>query len=117
MVTAEEIARVSIFADLAADERERLARAGADIRLRPGEYAVNAGDERALLAVLEGRLETVELADGVERVVGGRAPGELIGELPIVLATTFPFGFRAIEPSRVLRLEAADYHATAAVVP
>src|SRR5262249_16786176 len=43
--------------------------------------------------------------------------GELIGEVPIALATTFPFGFRAAEPTRLLRLEATDYHAIAAVAP
>ena len=72
MVTAEEIAGVSIFADLGPLERERLSRVAADIRLMPGEYAIHAGDERALYAVLEGRLETLRVVDGVERIVGGR---------------------------------------------
>lgn len=67
--------------------------------------------------MLEGRLETVGLVDGVERVVGGRVAGELIGELPMALAMTFPFGFRAAEASRVMRLEARDFHALAATAP
>jgi thioredoxin reductase (NADPH) len=117
VVTAEEIAGVSIFADLAPVERERLSRVAADIRLVPGEYAVHQGDGRALFAVLEGRLETVALEDGIPRVVGGRGVGELFGEVPIALATTFPFGFRAAEPSRVMRIEAHEYHAIAASSP
>jgi thioredoxin reductase (NADPH) len=117
VVTAEEIAGVSIFADLAPVERERLSRVAADIRLVPGEYAVHPGDGRALFAVLEGRLETVALEDGIPRVVGGRGVGELFGEVPIALATTFPFGFRAAEPSRVMRIEAHEYHAIAASSP
>jgi thioredoxin reductase (NADPH) len=117
MVTAEEIAEVSIFATLGAVERERLSRVAADIRLASGEYAVHPGDGRALFAVLEGRLETVALADGVERVVGGRGVGDLVGEVPIALGTTFPFGFRAAEPTRLLRVEARDYHAVAAAEP
>ena len=64
-----------------------------------------------LFAVLEGRLETVNMVDGILRVVGGRGPGELVGEVPIALGTTFPFGFRAVEPTRLMRLEAEDYHA------
>jgi thioredoxin reductase (NADPH) len=117
MVTADEIARVPIFASLGATDRERLSRMSADIRLVPGEFAIHAGDERALFAVLEGRLETVDYVDGVERIVGGRAAGELIGEVPIALGTPFPFGFRAAEPSRLMRVDAQDYHAIAALVP
>ena len=116
-MTADEIAGVSLFADLDAVERDRLSRVAADIRLVPGEYAVHQGDGRALFAVLEGRLETVTLEEGIPRVVGGRGVGELFGEVPIALATTFPFGFRAAEPSRVLRIEAHDYHAIAASSP
>ena len=117
MVTADEIAGVSIFADLGPVERERLSRVAADIRLVPGEYAVHPGDGRALFAVLEGHLETVALEEGIPRVVGGRGVGELFGEVPIALATTFPFGFRAAEPSRVMRIEANEYHAIAASSP
>ena len=100
MVTPDEIAGVSIFAGLDQIERERLSRVAADIRLVPGEYAVHAGEERALFAVLEGRMETVTLTDGIERVVGGRAVGDLFGEVTIALGTVFPFGFRAAERSR-----------------
>jgi thioredoxin reductase (NADPH) len=117
LVTSDEIAQVTIFATLGAAERDRLSRAAADLRLVPGEYAIHAGDERALYAVLEGHLETVTVVDGIERVVGGRRVGELIGEVPIALGTRFPFAFRAAEPSRVMRVEAQDYHAIAAAAP
>ena len=83
----------------------------------PGEYAAHPGGERALFAVLEGRIEAVKLVDGIERVVGERHPGDLFGEVPIVLGTVFPVGFRAAEPSRVMRLEPHDYHAVAAAAP
>jgi thioredoxin reductase (NADPH) len=117
VVSADEIAGVSIFAGLAAPELERLSRVAADIRLVPGEYAVHAGDRRALFAVLEGRLDTISLVDGIERVVGGRGAGELVGEVPIALGTTFPFGFRAAEPCRLMKVEAQDYYAVAAAAP
>jgi thioredoxin reductase (NADPH) len=117
MVTAEEIGGVSIFETLNDVERQRLSRAAADIRLQPGEYAIHAGDGRALFAVLQGRLETIEVVDGIERVVGGRGVGELIGEVPIALGTPFPFAFRAAEPTRLMRVEAQDYHAIASSAP
>jgi thioredoxin reductase (NADPH) len=117
MVTAEEIVGVSIFAGLDPVDCERLSRLAADVRLVQGEYAIHAGDERALFAVLEGRLETVTLVDGIERVVGGRVVGDLVGEVPIALGTTFPFGFRAVEPTRLMRVAARDYYAIASSAP
>ncbi len=117
MVTTDEIGAVAIFAALGPAERERLSRAAADISLMPGEYAVHEGEERALFAVLEGRIEPIKLVDGIERVVGERRPGDIFGEVPIALGTVFPVGFRAAETSRIMRVEAHDYHAVAAVVP
>jgi len=64
MVTAEEIAEIEVFAMLSADEQQRLARVAADVRLVSGEYAANQGDDRALFAVLEGRIEATRLVDG-----------------------------------------------------
>ncbi len=117
MVTADEIAGVAIFAELGAPECERLSRAAADITLQPGEYAVHEGGERALFAVLEGRIEAVKHDEGIERVVGERRPGEVFGEVPITLGTVFPVGFRAAETSRIMRLEPSEYYAVVAVAP
>jgi thioredoxin reductase (NADPH) len=117
MVTADEIAAITVFSTLDPGARERLSRVAADISLAPGEYAANEGDERALFALLEGRIEPIKLVDGIENVVGERHPGDIFGEVPITLGTVFPVGFRAAEKSRVMRVEAHDYHAVAAVQP
>jgi thioredoxin reductase (NADPH) len=117
VVTPDEIAEVPLFAALDAAQRERLSRVAADVRLVAGEYAAHEGAEQALFAVLEGRIEPVRLVDGIERVLGERHPGDIFGEVPIALGTVFPVGFRAAEQSRVMRIEARDYHAVAAVAP
>jgi thioredoxin reductase (NADPH) len=117
MVTAEEIAGITIFAELDAAERGRLSRAAADIALVPGEYAVEEGGERALFGLLEGRIEAVKIVDGIDRVVGERSPADIFGEVPITLGTSFPVGFRAAEASRVMRVNPQDYHAVASVAP
>src|SRR6185503_18638440 len=117
MVTADDVCRVAIFAGLDRADCERLARASADISLLPGEYAAHQGADRALFAVLEGKIQAVKLVDGVERVVGEREVGDIFGEVPITLGTVFPVGFRAAEPSRVMRVEPQDYHAVASVAP
>src|SRR5215210_700723 len=115
MVTAEEIAAVKVLSTLDADSRERLARVAADISLMPGEFAADEGGERALFALLEGRIEVTKNEDGIERIVGQRSPGDIFGEVPITLGTVFPAGFRAAEKSRVMRIDAHDYHSAAAM--
>jgi thioredoxin reductase (NADPH) len=117
VVTADEIGEIAAFAVLTPTDRERLSRMAADISLMPGENAADEGGERALFAVLDGRIEAVKLIDGIERVVGERHPGDLFGEVPITLGTVFPVAFRAGEKSRVMRVEARDYHALASMAP
>ena len=117
MVTADEIASIPLFEGLPEEECERLAEVAADIHVLPGEWAVSEGDERALFAVLDGHVEVVKVFDGVPQVIGNRHPGDIFGEVPITLGTPFPGGYRAVEPSRVVRIEAHDYYATAAKTP
>src|SRR5262245_42019298 len=117
MVTADEVARIAIFADLGLEERERIARAAADISLSTDEYAAEPKAERALFGLLDGRIHAVRIDDGIPTVVGERHPGDVFGEVPITLGTVFPVGFRASGPSRVMRIEASDYHALADTAP
>jgi CRP-like cAMP-binding protein len=93
----------------------RLARTSADLHLDPGEFAVPEGGERALFAVLAGKIEVVKTIDGIERRLGFRLPGTIFGEVPMALGTPFPGGYRAVEPSRVIRIEPQQYYAVAAV--
>jgi thioredoxin reductase (NADPH) len=117
LITAEDVGRVGIFTGLSAEDRERLARAAADVLLQPGEYAAPQGSGRALFAVLDGQIEAVRSVDGIERIVGERRPGDIFGEVPITLGTVFPVGFRAAAPSRVMRIEPGDYYGVVAVAP
>jgi thioredoxin reductase (NADPH) len=117
VVTADEVAQVALFAGLDHAERERLSRVAADINLATGEYAADQGSERALFAVLAGTIEPVQHVDGIARAVGVRRPGDIFGEMPIALGTVFPVGFRAAEPSRVMRIDPHDYHALTGRAP
>jgi thioredoxin reductase (NADPH) len=117
VVTKEDVCNVTIFGGLDPADCERLARVASDITLEEDEYAASEGAERALFAVLDGKIEVVKLVDGVERVVGEREVGDIFGEVPITLGTVFPVGFRAAVPSRVMRVEPQDYHAVASVAP
>jgi thioredoxin reductase (NADPH) len=115
MLSIDDVAAVPLFASLPHDALERLARTSADLRLGAGEWAVPEGGERALFAVLSGRIEVVKTIDGIERRLGLRLPGTIFGEVPIALGTPFPGGYRALEPSRVMRVDVPQYYAVAAV--
>lgn len=114
MLSVEDVAAVPLFSSLPRPEIERLARTSADLHLSPGEFAVHEGGERALFAVLSGKIEVIKTIDGVERTLGWRLPGAIFGEVPIALGTPFPGGYRAAEPSRVMRVEIQQYYAVAA---
>ena len=117
MLTIDDVRSIPLFSTLAVGDLERLAQTSADLHLGTGEFAVHEGGERALFAVLAGRIEVVKLVDGIERTLGWRLPGAIFGEVPIALGTPFPGGYRAAEPSRVIRVEARQYYAIAAASP
>jgi len=118
MLTIDDVRAVPLFSTLAVPELERLANTSADLHLAAGEFAAHeGGEERALFAVLKGKMEVVKLFDGVERTLGWRVTGTIFGELPIALGTPLYGGYRASEPSRVMRIGVRDYYAIAAASP
>ena len=117
MLTIDDIRAIPLFSTLAMAELELLARTSADLHLGAGEFAVHEGGDRALFAVLAGRIEVVKMVDGIERTLGWRVPGTIFGEVPIAIGTPFPGGYRASEPSRVLRVEPKHYYEIAAASP
>ena len=117
MLTIDDIRAIPLFSTLAMAELELLARTSADLHLGAGEFAVHEGGDRALFAVLAGRIEVVKMVDGIERTLGWRVPGTIFGEVPIAIGTPFPGGYRASEPSRVLRVEPKHYYEISAASP
>ena len=117
MLTIDDVRSIPLFSTLAIAELERLATTSADLHLAAGEFAVHEGGDRALYAVLTGKIEVVKQFDGIERTLGWRVPGTIFGEVPIAFGTVFVGGYRASEPSRVLRVDPRHYYAVAATSP
>ena len=106
MVTTDEIAEVPLFSALAAADRERLSRTSADIRLAAGEYAVHEGERaRALRRAL--RQDRGRQARRRHRAHARLAPaGRDLRRGADRARHAVPGGYRAAEPSRVMRVEA-----------
>ena len=117
MLTIDDVRSIPLFATLPVAELELLAESSADLHLGAGEFAVPEGGDRALYAVLQGKIEVVKLFDGIERTLGWRVPGTIFGEVPIAFGTVFVGGYRASEPSRVFCVDPKHYYAVAAKCP
>jgi thioredoxin reductase (NADPH) len=117
VITVAELATIPLFSTLADNELEYLVSSVEDIHLTPGEYVAHEGEGRFLAVVVEGKTELTKLVNGVERVIGIRLPGELGGEIPMILGTPLPASMRAVEPSRVLKLSVQVFHTLAAMAP
>jgi thioredoxin reductase (NADPH) len=117
VITAEELTAIPLFAELTAEQLDFVARSVEDTRLMPGEYAAHEGDPRALFVVVDGLIELTKDVNGVERMIGRRLPGELYGEVPVMLSTNLPASCAAVEPSRVLRVDVGTFFSLAAMAP
>ncbi len=117
MITVDELARIPLFSTLGDRELDYLADSVEDIRLIPGEYVSHEGEERALFVLVEGRAEVTKFVNGGERVIGVRLPGELFGEVPMMLSTPLPASCRATEPSRILKLNVKVFYTLAGMAP
>jgi thioredoxin reductase (NADPH) len=117
MLTIDDIRAIPLFSTLSDAELEHLAHTCADLHLCAGEFAVHEGGERALYAVLTGKMEVIKTFDGIERRLGWRLPGTIFGEVPLALSSPFPGAYRAAEPSRVMRVDAQRYYTLAAASP
>ena len=117
MITAAELAVIPLFAELTPEQLTLVARSVEDVSLLPGEFVAHEGDQRALFVVVEGRVLLVKEINGTERVIGPRGPGELYGEVPVMLNMALPASCVAVEPSRVLRMEVEAFFTLAAAAP
>src|SRR5688572_7698145 len=117
MIEISDLRDVPVLSKAAPEDLARMADSAADLRLGVGEYAVHEGDPRALFVVLAGKIEVTKSIDGITRTIGWRAPGQIFGEIPLVFGIPFQGSYRAHEPSRVMRIEAAQFHTLVAASP
>ena len=110
MITAQSLTGVPLFAAIPDHERASLAARAADVRLREGEWLLSEGQTVGFYAVLEGKLAAVKSVGGQERELLSYDQGDYFGEVPLLLGSPAVTSVRALEPSRVMQLDAADFH-------
>lgn len=117
MLTTQDLAAVPMFAPEAEPVLRELLRGSGDIHVGRGEFFIHEGDEPMLFLVLSGKLEVIKRVDGIERKIGERLPGSFFGEVPLIYGMQFQAGARAMEPSRVARIDPRQFHSAAVLSP
>ncbi len=109
MITEDEVRRVPLFASLNPYQVQRIVSRAADVRIGVGDWAAREGEPGAFFALLDGCVEITKTVAGRQQQLAVRAPGDYFGEVPLLLGAPFLASFRAVEPSHLLRLSAADF--------
>ncbi len=110
MITPADLAGVPLFAAVPHALRARIAARSADIRVNVGEWVTYEGDPAYFWTLLDGEVERVKTAAGIETQMTTFDPGEYFGEVPLMLGTDTFAAIRALRPSRLMRTESADFH-------
>jgi thioredoxin reductase (NADPH) len=110
MITAELLTHVPLFAKIPENERASLAARAADVRLAADEWLIMEGQTAAFYALLEGKLAVQKSIAGRDQRLATYEPGDYFGEVPLLLASPAFANVRALERSRVMRLDPTDFH-------
>jgi thioredoxin reductase (NADPH) len=109
MITGDMLRAVPLLAGVSDNELNTIAKRAADIALQTNEWLIQEGELPAFFILLSGRLTVYKSVAGVERAITEYRPGDYGGELPLLLGSPAIASIRAAEPSRVCRLDAADF--------
>ena len=109
MITGDMLRAVPLLAGVSDSELNTIAGRAADISLHTNEWLIQEGEVAAFFIVLSGRLTVYKTVAGVERAINEFGPGDYVGEVPLLLGSPAIASIRAAEPSRVCRLDAADF--------
>jgi thioredoxin reductase (NADPH) len=109
VITADDVRRIPLFADLDGAVVERIAACAADVHLRADEWFVHEGEAPSFFALLSGRFELLKRYGNALRRLAVREPGDYLGEIPIVLGGAFIVSARTLEHSRLLRIDGYDF--------
>jgi len=117
MITASMLRHVPLLADVPDTELAVLAGHAADIQLRTNDWLIHEGEVASFFIVISGGLDVYKTIGGGERRINHYGPGGYGGEIPILLGAPAIASLRASEPSRICRLDQADFRELIAACP
>jgi signal transduction histidine kinase len=97
--------RVPLFAALADDDLDWIARSCETADLAPGDVVAAEGDEGdALFVITAGELEVVKRSRSTDVPIARLGPGEIVGEMAVLEGSPRIATIRAVQPSRIIRI-------------
>ena len=111
MSVADLLAQSTLFAPLSAEERVRLGRQFVRRTLERDEYLFFEGDPAEwLILVTQGRVKMIKHSEsGRETIVATFGPGEIVGEVGVLVGEAYPATAQALEPTVTLSLARTEY--------
>jgi thioredoxin reductase (NADPH) len=109
MITVEHLRAMKLFEDVPHGELQTIANRAADIHLAEGDWLVSEGEVPSFFGCISGRLDVRKGSGGDEHKVMEYEPGDTFGETPLLLDTAAVVSVRALEQSRVFRLDPVDF--------
>jgi thioredoxin reductase (NADPH) len=111
MITAELLRTIALLRDVPEHELNAIAERAADLDLRPGDWVVSEGEAPAYFGLIDGRLEVLKGVGPEAHRITIYEQGETFGEVPLLLDSASIASVRALDRSRLFRLDAVDFHA------
>jgi thioredoxin reductase (NADPH) len=110
VIEFQELRDLPVFDGVSDGSLARAAALAADVRVDEGQWLVREGDAAAFYVLLSGTYDLMKrYADGPRLLAVREAAGEFLGELPLILGTTFFAGALATTPLRVARFDRAQF--------
>jgi thioredoxin reductase (NADPH) len=110
VIEFQELRDLPVFDGVSDGSLARAAALAADVRVDQGQWLVREGDAAAFYVLLSGTYDLMKrYADGQRRIAVRETPGEFLGELPLILGTTFFAGALATTPLRLARFDRAQF--------
>ncbi len=110
MITVDDLRKIPLFAGIPESELATIASRAADVHLQVGDWVVQEGETPSFFALLEGRLAALKIVGSDEETITTFEPGAYFGEVSLLLGSSSVASIRATEPSRLIRLEAMEFH-------
>ncbi len=111
MNATDLLAQSTLFAPLSEDERSELARLFASHSYEKDEYLFWEGEPAGwLVFVTEGQVKMIKHSEsGRETILSTFGPGQIVGEVGVLVGEVYPATAQALEPTGTLNLRRDDY--------
>jgi thioredoxin reductase (NADPH) len=109
MITVDHLRGMKLFENVPLTELRSIAACAADIDLAQSDWLISEGEMPSFFGCVSGKLQVLKGIGSEQRVLSEYEPGDTFGELPLLLGAPAIASVRALERSRVFRLDPLDF--------